>query len=223
MNNNLISISDADKTNYKCFKLPDESVYYGEIAYLDEFNNAVIINCLFKKIKDVDESKEELLKNLKLARNGIGAQLYNLTETGFSSKYEGQWQNDKKHGRGLFVYSDKSKYDGIFVNDQYEGLGKFTWPNNNCYFGNWRCGRMDGEGEFCHFDGHILKGSFRNNYYYDVNSGLKLFQKEKFINPFLSDEDVINFKVKSSEYMAKYNKIESEKFSRNNMFRVLYY
>lgn len=117
----------------------------------------------------MDETKEEEIKKLKLVRNGIGVQLFNLTENGYSEKYEGQFVKDKKHGKGNYVYSDKSKYEGSFVNELYEGYGKFIWPNNNCYMGNWKCGNMDGEGEFIHFDGHTLKGSFRNNFYYDVN------------------------------------------------------
>ena len=39
--NNTVDISDSDKTNFRCYKLHDNSVYYGEIAYLDEFNNIV--------------------------------------------------------------------------------------------------------------------------------------------------------------------------------------
>lgn len=28
-------IMDADKTNFICINFPDESIYYGEIAYMD--------------------------------------------------------------------------------------------------------------------------------------------------------------------------------------------
>jgi hypothetical protein len=59
----------------------------------------------------------------------------------------------------------------------YEGTGKFVWPNNCTYLGNWKSGRMDGEGEFTHFDGHNFKGSFRNNYFYDVKD-FSLFRKK---------------------------------------------
>ena len=109
-----------------------------------------------------------------MVRNGLGVQLFNLTDTGYTEKYEGEFEKDKKHGHGVYIYADKSKYEGRFINDNYQGFGKFVWPNNNIYIGNWKNGRMDGEGEFIHIDGHILKGSFRNNYYYDVGFKLKL-------------------------------------------------
>ena len=34
----------------------------------------------------MDETKEEEIKKLKLVRNGIGVQLFNLTENGYSEK-----------------------------------------------------------------------------------------------------------------------------------------
>ena len=39
---------------------------------------------------------------------------------------------------------------------------------------------MEGEGEFKHNDGHILKGNFKNNYYFDV-SGRKRKLKFNFL------------------------------------------
>jgi hypothetical protein len=39
----MIDISEEDKTNFKCFKFPDGSLYYGEIGYVDEMNNYVLL------------------------------------------------------------------------------------------------------------------------------------------------------------------------------------
>lgn len=158
---NTIDINNIDKTNFKCYKFDDGTVYYGEIAYLDEFNNI---------ISDLEKYNDEMLKHLKIVRHGIGVALYDVTDTNsFSSRYEGNWSKDKKTGLGICFYPDKSVYEGNFVNNCFEGYGKFTWANNEIYIGDWKNGKMEGEGEFKHADGHVLKGKFTNNYYLDVS------------------------------------------------------
>jgi len=154
-------INEIDKTHFKCYKFEDNSVYYGEISFLDELHNLVT---------DWEKHSAESLKNLKLVRHGIGIALYDVTEENtFSSRYEGHWSKDKKTGQGISYYPDKSFYEGNFINNLYEGFGKFFWPNQDCYIGEWKNGKMEGEGEFRHADGHILKGKFANNYHLDVN------------------------------------------------------
>ena len=34
-------IKDCDKSNFKCMKFPDNSIYYGEVAYFDKNANLV--------------------------------------------------------------------------------------------------------------------------------------------------------------------------------------
>lgn len=199
--NNSIDISEIDKSNFKCYKFPDDSIYYGEISYLDEMNNLV---------KDLERYNDEMIKKLKLVRHGTGVQLYGVNETNSLCRYEGEWNKDKKVGVGVCFYPDKSVYEGNFVNDLFEGYGKFSWPQHDIYIGMWRCGRMEGDGEFKHNDGHILKGMFKNNYYFD---------KERFVNPFLSLDELELFRNKNSEYIAKV-KIQNEKFSRSNIYKV---
>jgi len=155
------NINEIDKTHFKCYKFDDGTVYYGEIAYLDEFNNIVTAN--------LEKYNDEMLKHLKIIRHGIGVALYGVTENNsFSSRYEGHWSKDKKTGQGICYYPDKSLYEGNFVSNVFEGYGKFTWANNETYTGEWRNAKMEGEGEFRHSDGHVLKGKFTNNYYLDV-------------------------------------------------------
>ena len=155
-------ISEIDKSNFKCFKFDDGSVYFGEIAYVDHLNNLVT---------DINKISNEEIKKLKKVRHGIGVQLFGVNETTCISKYEGEWYKDKKHGKGKCQFSDNSSYDGHFVNDNFEGHGTFIWPNSDMYIGDWSCGRMDGKGEFRHNDGHILiNGIFKNNYFFDVRN-----------------------------------------------------
>ncbi len=40
------------------------------------------------------------------------------------SKYEGQYLEGKKHGKGVFSWPDGSSYEGQFKNNNIEGYGK---------------------------------------------------------------------------------------------------
>lgn len=37
--------------------------------------------------------------------------------------YEGEWSNDKKEGRGEYVYYNEERYIGDFREDKKEGYG----------------------------------------------------------------------------------------------------
>mmetsp|Transcript_19471 Transcript_19471/g.33104 ORF Transcript_19471/g.33104 Transcript_19471/m.33104 type:complete len:84 (-) Transcript_19471:6-257(-) len=43
------------------------------------------------------------------------AEAFTLTPDG--SKYDGEWKDDKKNGRGVYTYPDGSKYDGEWKDD----------------------------------------------------------------------------------------------------------
>lgn len=52
------------------------------------------------------------------------------------------------------------------------------WKNGDVYDGRWKKGRMEGPGVFKRHDGFTLKGSFKNNYFIDINT---------LRNPFMSE------------------------------------
>lgn len=207
MEENVIStidLNEYDKSNFKCFKFPDNSIYFGEIAYIDPTTHAIVFE------QDLDSLPEEKVKSLRLIRHGVGSMLFCVEGDDFMCKYEGEWAKDKKNGRGLGHFPDKSVYEGSFVNDLFEGHGKYAWPKGDCYIGQWKNGCMEGEGEFRHCDGHILKGVFKNNYHFD---------KERFCNPFLPLDELELFRTKNLEYTIKKQK-QNEKFSRANIYKI---
>lgn len=77
--------------------------------------------------------------------NGQGTSFYNTEKT--LKKYERQWENGKKCGKGkyyicevqyVYWHSDPKKieeYDGEFDNDTYNGPGVFTYSNGKKYDG----------------------------------------------------------------------------------------
>lgn len=54
--------------------------------------------------------------------------------------YEGEWQNDKKFGRGFELNPNGNRYEGYFINGKCEGYGTYIWYNGEIYDGQW----MDG-------------------------------------------------------------------------------
>ena len=48
-------------------------------------------------------------------------------------KYTGEWQNDRMHGAGKFVYASGNVYDGAWENGVYQGNGSYVWPDGRRY------------------------------------------------------------------------------------------
>ena len=42
-------------------------------------------------------------------------------------KYDGEWNNNKMHGFGVFEWPDGRKYTGGYVEDKKEGEGTMEW------------------------------------------------------------------------------------------------
>lgn len=57
------------------------------------------------------------------------------------SKYEGQWKEDQRHGKGKEVWADDSAvYEGEFVMGIKEGLGTYKWGDKSSYNGQFKGG-----------------------------------------------------------------------------------
>lgn len=180
------------------FKLPDGSIYYGQLAYFNEQGN---------QIKDVESLSKEEQDKLKLLRHGMGLQIFDLDEhTGkYSYKYEGNWVKDKMSLEGKIEYKNGDVYEGSFVANKYEGEGKFYWKGKDRYEGTWKDGQMDGKGCFYHREGFELRGTFICNYFVD--------EKNLLINPFTPKVMIEIFKKKGLEYYNTSIGMKAETFS----------
>jgi len=47
--------------------------------------------------------------------------------------YEGEWQDDKWHGRGMYRYLGGCSYDGEFKCGEMHGRGTYLWPSGQAY------------------------------------------------------------------------------------------
>lgn len=57
-------------------------------------------------------------------------------------RYEGQWKDDKFHGRGILIFGEGQwkgdKYEGEFKDDKFNGKGTYTWYSGKIFTGEWR-------------------------------------------------------------------------------------
>ncbi len=73
---------------------------------------------------------------------GKGSLIY--SERG--GKYEGEFLNGVRHGKGKMIYEDGSWYEGQWNMDLRNGQGMFTYTNGNSYSGQWTLDKEDGIG-----------------------------------------------------------------------------
>mmetsp|Transcript_20369 Transcript_20369/g.34099 ORF Transcript_20369/g.34099 Transcript_20369/m.34099 type:complete len:179 (-) Transcript_20369:1779-2315(-) len=112
-----------------------------------------------------------------------------LRDEGGSAEYNGDFQNDKRHGMAVFTY-DGGVYEGHYEENKRHGQGKETdsagnifeglfqhgnfvkgkvyYSNDDIYVGEWNddCGGRHGQGKFLRFeDGLELEGIWINDKY----------------------------------------------------------
>jgi hypothetical protein len=97
-------------------------------------------------------------------KHGKGVYVY---EEG--SKYDGEWKDDKKHGKGVMVYkgvtsnSSGQKYDGEFQDGKRHGKGVYVYEEGSKYDGEWKDGQTHGKGVLMYKDGAKYDGEFQHD------------------------------------------------------------
>ena len=61
-------------------------------------------------------------------------------------RYVGEFKNDLKHGRGLYIWRDGKTYNGEWKNGKMDGKGEFYWPNGSIYRGQYEKDEKHGQG-----------------------------------------------------------------------------
>jgi hypothetical protein len=64
------------------------------------------------------------------------------------NKYEGQWVENLKHGRGKMTYANGDVYEGDWVNDERCGPGVLLTISGDRYEGHWLKDKKEGLGRF---------------------------------------------------------------------------
>jgi hypothetical protein len=85
-----------------------------------------------------------------------------------SQQYIGDWKDNKKHGYGIKIYSNKDKYEGYWDNDLRNGKGTY-WlcigknKYRKLYTGDWKNNKKEGHGIYFYKDGSCYDGQWKNN------------------------------------------------------------
>jgi len=109
------------------------------------------------------ESKREedsyIGEKRKEIRHGFGTYVYK--KGSFCVRYEGEWKDGEKHGKGKMFFSDGSVYSGDFREGEMTGYGTRKYTNRS-YTGEFLLGEYHGEGIYT--DKNVTyEGSFRRN------------------------------------------------------------
>ncbi|KAG9482265.1 hypothetical protein GDO78_011125 [Eleutherodactylus coqui] len=93
----------------------------------------------------------------KQLRHGYGIYVY----ANSFFRYEGEWEDGKKHGHGKLLFRDGSYYEGQFVRGEITGSGQRYWAAmGNTYSGGFQDGELHGHGVMKYKDGGRYEGEF---------------------------------------------------------------
>ena len=141
-----------------------------------------------KEIKIFDNGKYEgIIINGKREKTGI-------MEYNDGTKYDGEWNNDKQYGKGVFTVSNTSnnhnlilmRYEGDFVNDKKEGKGIAIYSNGDKYEGEWKNNKQYGWGVVTYSSGGRYEGDWANGKFNGLGTYF-LRNGEKYVGKFVDN------------------------------------
>jgi hypothetical protein len=98
-------------------------------------------------------------------KHGHGRATYASTNGSGKEEYNGDWQEDKMHGYGKYVFTSGGLYSGQWANGKMHGKGKIVNSDGTSYMGDWSENKMHGEGCYIDIDGVKWEGIFINGSY----------------------------------------------------------
>jgi len=91
-------------------------------------------------------------------RSGKGVQFF-----ANGDRYEGDWRNDFPNGKGLYIWINEDRYQGDFVDGKPQGKGIEIWTEGTRYEGDFSNGLPNGKGiktwvKGARYEGDIING-----------------------------------------------------------------
>ncbi|MEM1054584.1 MAG: PDZ domain-containing protein [Bacteroidota bacterium] len=81
--------------------------------------------------------------------------------TALGSIYEGEYANDRYHGRGAMTYTTGTTFVGDWVDGQQHGRGTMTFATGDTFTGTWAEGDQVGQGTYTWADGRVYVGGWQ--------------------------------------------------------------
>ncbi len=75
-------------------------------------------------------------------------------------RYNGEFRDGKKQGKGVYIWADGAKFDGEFANDQVSGKGRWEFSSGDVYVGDVLNAVMVGKGILVAKNGDKYDGLF---------------------------------------------------------------
>ncbi|XP_077462773.1 ankyrin repeat and MYND domain-containing protein 1-like isoform X2 [Stigmatopora argus] len=76
------------------------------------------------------------------------------------SRYEGEFVDGLKQGKGKYTWKNGEFYEGSFYKDYRHGDGMYYWPSDNKFYGKFYLNWREGYGKHIFPDGAIFKGLY---------------------------------------------------------------
>ena len=75
-------------------------------------------------------------------------------------KYDGEWKDHKKHGRGVVAYANGDKFEAEWKDDKRNGTGVVTYANGDKFEGEYKDDKRNGRGVITFANGDKFEGEF---------------------------------------------------------------
>jgi hypothetical protein len=73
-----------------------------------------------------------------------------------SGVYIGEFRNNRRDGKGVWIYPNGARYTGDFKDGKPSGAGTYAYPNGSKYVGGFRDGKFNGRGVLYAADGAVM-------------------------------------------------------------------
>ena len=77
-------------------------------------------------------------------------------------RYIGEWKDNKKNGKGTYIFVQGGEYIGDWKDDNSNGQGTFTYSSGEKYTGEWKDGKAFGKGTFSYAGGEKYVGDWKD-------------------------------------------------------------
>lgn len=76
------------------------------------------------------------------------------------TQYIGDFIGDDRTGQAKMIYNHNESYQGAFLKGELHGEGSYWWPSGNAYHGDWYYGNKHGKGTFWWHTKDIYQGDY---------------------------------------------------------------
>ena len=168
-----------------------------ELKNIDEIKNGLFIseknneseNELINEINSIELKNNNILKNFKkiIEYKDIFRTKIKIYNNG--NRYEGEYKNNSREGKGICYYNNGDRYEGEFKNDISEGKGIYYFKDGDKFEGEYKKGIPEGKGVYYYKNGDKFEGKYKNNcregngvyYYKNGNIEIGSFKNDKHI------------------------------------------